>query len=81
MHAWPVRKRMTFVCLSTVQKLKSRRFMTGALPGSLEAFLALRGIRTLPVRLQQHQRSALIIAQRLEGHAAVERVLFPGTVQ
>ena len=52
--------------------------MTGALPGALEAFLALRGIRTLPVRMQQHQQNAGIIAQRLEQHPAVEKVLYPG---
>ncbi len=52
--------------------------MTGAVPGSLESFLALRGIRTLPVRMQQHQANAKVIAGRLEAHPAVEKVLYPG---
>lgn len=42
-----------------------------------DIFLALRGMRTLDVRLRQHQASALEIARRLEKHAKVKRVLHP----
>ncbi|WP_020201072.1 cystathionine beta-lyase [Cupriavidus sp. WS] len=42
-----------------------------------DAYLALRGIRTLAVRLAQHQRNALAVAQFLEGHEAVGRVFHP----
>jgi cystathionine beta-lyase len=42
-----------------------------------DAFLALRGLRTLPLRLAQHQKTALKIARWLETHAAVSRVLYP----
>jgi cysteine-S-conjugate beta-lyase len=42
-----------------------------------DIFLAVRGMRTLTARLEQHQRSALVIARRLQGHAAVKRVLYP----
>ena len=52
--------------------------MTGAVPGTLEAYLALRGLRTLPVRMERHQHNAMIIAQRLSDHAAVEAVMYPG---
>lgn len=40
-------------------------------------WLALRGLRTLAVRLQRHQRSALVVAERLRSHPKVRRVLFP----
>ncbi len=42
-----------------------------------DAYLALRGLRTLPVRLEQHQRSALQVAQWLETQPEVARVLYP----
>jgi cystathionine beta-lyase len=42
-----------------------------------DIFLAMRGMRTLTARLEQHQKSALEIARRLQKHAAVKRVLYP----
>ena len=42
-----------------------------------DIFLAIRGMRTLAARLEQHQKSAIEIARRLQGHAAVKRVLYP----
>ena len=42
-----------------------------------DVFLAIRGVRTLAARLEQHQKSALAIAKRLQEHAAVKRVLYP----
>ncbi len=45
--------------------------------GADDAYLALRGIRTLAVRLAQHQRNALAVAQFLEAHEAVGRVFYP----
>ncbi|RME85204.1 MAG: cystathionine beta-lyase [Caldilineae bacterium] len=50
----------------------------GATLGPNEAYLALRGLRTLPVRLAQHQANALRVAQWLEQHPKVRRVLYPG---
>ncbi|HUG31002.1 MAG TPA: PLP-dependent transferase [Candidatus Limnocylindria bacterium] len=61
------------------QRLRDRRSMTGATPGVLEAFLALRGLRTLPVRLERAQATALELAARLAGHARVSRVRYPGS--
>ena len=49
----------------------------GQTAGPDDAFLALRGLRTLGVRLRQHQASALQIAQFLEGHPQVKQVLHP----
>jgi cystathionine beta-lyase/cystathionine gamma-synthase len=51
---------------------------TGAVPGPLDAFLVLRGVKTLPVRMRAHSENALAVAQYLEEHAKVERVHYPG---
>jgi len=50
----------------------------GAKLSAQEAALLLRGLRTLPLRLQRHQTSALLIAKRLAEHASVTRVHHPG---
>jgi cystathionine gamma-synthase len=50
----------------------------GASPGPMEAYLALRGLRTLPLRLAQAQASAQVLAERLVAHRHVQRVRFPG---
>ena len=49
----------------------------GTCPGSEETYLGLRGLRTLDVRLERHQKSALAIAQWLADRAEVDRVLYP----
>jgi len=58
--------------------LRAARGLFGATPGMLECFLALRGARTLALRLQRGQASARELAERLEAHAAVNRVRYPG---
>jgi cystathionine gamma-synthase len=58
--------------------LKKRRDMTGAVPGTLEAWLALRGMRTLHVRLDRAQSNARELVRRLEEHPAVGEVRYPG---
>jgi len=58
--------------------LRRRRSMAGAIPGPMEAFLALRGIRTLALRFRQAQANAGELARRLASHSAVERVRYPG---
>ena len=49
--------------------------LTGA---PFDSFLTLRGLRTLSVRLRQHQENAVRIAERLDGHAAVRKIYYPG---
>ncbi len=44
----------------------------------LEAFLALRGLKTLALRMERHSRTALAIASALEGRPGIARVLYPG---
>ncbi|MFN8123097.1 MAG: PLP-dependent aspartate aminotransferase family protein [Thermoleophilia bacterium] len=60
------------------ERLRERRALAGATPGALEAFLALRGIRTLAVRLERSQATAGELARRLDAHPAVGRVRYPG---
>jgi cystathionine gamma-synthase len=50
----------------------------GAVPGPFDAWLVLRGIKTLAVRMRQHCENARTVAQFLDGHDAVQRVLWPG---
>jgi len=50
----------------------------GAIGGPFDSFLALRGLKTLPLRMRQSSESAQVIAERLERHPRVERVLYPG---
>ena len=59
-------------------RLRHRRGLSGATPGALEAFLALRGLRTLALRLDRGQRNAAELARRLDEHPAVSRVRYPG---
>lgn len=59
-------------------QLRRRREVTGAIPGGVETFLVLRGLRTLALRLDQAQRNADDLARRLTAHPAVIRVRYPG---
>ena len=50
----------------------------GAVPGPLDCFLVLRGVKTLAVRMQAHCRNAALIAEFLSGHPKVRAVYYPG---
>ena len=50
----------------------------GAVPGPFDAWLVLRGLKTLAVRMRQHCENARRVAEFLSSHPAVERVLWPG---
>jgi cystathionine beta-lyase/cystathionine gamma-synthase len=50
----------------------------GAIPGPFDCWLALRGTKTLPLRMRQHDASGRALAGWLEGHAKIERVYYPG---
>ena len=60
------------------ERLAETRSTLGALPGTVEAWLALRGLRTLHVRMERAQANAAELARRLSAHAAVARVHYPG---
>jgi cystathionine gamma-synthase len=58
--------------------LKRRRDLLGAIPGTLEAWLALRGLRTLHLRVERAQANAQELVRRLGAHRAIESVRYPG---
>jgi cystathionine gamma-synthase len=58
--------------------LKGRRDLLGAIPGTFEAWLTLRGVRTLHLRVERAQASATELARRLGGHPAIGEVRYPG---
>lgn len=58
--------------------LRTSRELMGATPGTLEAFLAVRGARTLALRVQRAQQTAMLLAEQLERHPLVTRVRYPG---
>jgi len=58
--------------------LKFHNNAVGAVPGPLDCFLALRGVKTLALRMKEHQNNAFAIARFLEQHDGVESVFYPG---
>ena len=60
------------------QALRDHRHVRGAIPGVLEAYLALRGLRTLSVRLERAEANAAELARRLSAHPLVDVVRYPG---
>jgi cystathionine gamma-synthase len=58
--------------------LRAWRSSGGAIPGPFEAWLALRGLKTLPLRIARQSDSALAIARHLAGHPRVAAVHYPG---
>jgi cystathionine gamma-lyase len=51
---------------------------SGAVPGPMDCFLTLRGIKTLHVRMERHNANGLAVARYLQSHPRVDRVLYPG---
>lgn len=60
------------------EKLQQRRTLLGSTPGSLETWLALRGLRTLPLRFERACSNALDLASRLQSDPRISYVLYPG---
>jgi cystathionine beta-lyase/cystathionine gamma-synthase len=60
------------------EQLRFLQKSLGAVPGPFDAWLVLRGIKTLAVRMRQHCENARRVAAHLDGHPGVERVLYPG---
>ena len=50
----------------------------GAVPGILDCWLTLRGLKTLAIRMKEHEANSIYLAQWLETHPKVKRVLYPG---
>jgi len=60
------------------EQLKFLQNSLGAIPGAMDAFLTLRGLKTLQVRMDRHCQNARAIAEYMREHAEVERVYYPG---
>jgi cystathionine beta-lyase/cystathionine gamma-synthase len=58
--------------------LKYYQNAAGGIPGPWDSWLVLRGIKTLAVRMREHESNAIFLARFLGGHPAVERVYYPG---
>jgi len=62
-------------------RLVEHRSLHGAIAGPFETWLALRGLRTMALRIERSQASAALLAERLLAHPAVEAVRYPGLPQ
>lgn len=62
----------------TYEKLKFFQNAVGAVPAPMDCFLVMRGIKTLHLRMREHERNAIEIATFLEGHKKVKKVIYPG---
>ena len=60
------------------EKLRFLQNAMGAVPTPFDCFLVLRGLKTLPVRMERHAQSAMKVASWLRGHRDVARVHYPG---
>src|SRR5216110_1382665 len=60
------------------EKLAFLQNAVGAVPGPLDSFLVLRGLKTLHVRMERHDANARLVAEKLRGHPRVSRVTWPG---
>ncbi len=60
------------------ERIKFFQNAVGAVPGPMDCFLVMRGLKTLHVRMERHAQNAMEIARFLEKHPQVERVIYPG---
>ena len=61
-----------------IEKMAFLQNAIGAIAGPFDSFLALRGVKTLALRMERHCESAMYLATWLESHPAIERVIYPG---
>lgn len=59
-------------------ELKFHQNACGGVPGPQDCWLTMRGVKTLAVRMEQHQKNAMEIAKLLQGHEGLEKVIYPG---
>ena len=61
------------------EAMKFYQNAAGGVPGPFDSWIVLRGLKTLAVRMRQHEENALAVAQFLQGHPEVETVNYPGS--
>ena len=76
-HADVIIGLVTAADTSVHRRIRDHARLLGDVAGPDDCYLALRGLRTLPVRLARHYESALQVAEWLQQHPAVQRVLYP----
>lgn len=64
--------------LELAERLRFLQNAAGAVPGPMDCWLVLRGVKTLAVRMQQHERNARELARHLATHPKVPRIYYPG---
>ncbi|MCY1080831.1 cystathionine gamma-synthase [Archangium lansingense] len=70
-----------FVCTSNEELAQKMYFLqnaVGGVPGPMDCFLVLRGVKTLGVRMERHAQNAMKVAQYLASHPKVQKVTYPG---
>ena len=77
-HSDVVGGALVFKEKANYEKLKWLQNAAGAIPGPLDCYLVLRGIRTLGLRMRAHEKNAHEVASALQKHKKVKRVLYPG---
>jgi len=60
------------------EEIKFYQNAAGAVPGAFDAWIVLRGLKTLAVRMRQHEKNALAVARFLQDHPEVDAVYYPG---
>ena len=60
------------------EELRFLQNSSGAVPGPMDCFLTLRGIKTLHLRMERHNANGLAVARYLERHPRIDRVIYPG---
>ncbi len=60
------------------ERLKFHQNAIGAVPGPMDCWLLLRGLKTLGIRMERHERNAKSVAAHLEGRPGIRRVIYPG---
>lgn len=63
---------------SLAERLRFLQNAAGGVPGPFDSWLVLRGVKTLAVRMREHERNAMAVARMLQEHPAVEQVMYPG---
>lgn len=60
------------------QTMKFHQNAVGGVPGAIDSWLVLRGIKTLALRMREHEKNAMAVAKFLEAHSSIGEVIYPG---
>jgi cystathionine beta-lyase/cystathionine gamma-synthase len=60
------------------ETIKFHQNAIGGVPGPFDSWLTLRGLKTLALRMREHEKNALAVAKFMQGHKAIKEVIYPG---